>query len=659
MNKDIKDIIQSFDLMLSDNKSVVNEVALISPLNQTSVNSKFGPRWGRLHNGVDLAANAIEVKSPADGVVEVGAIKNDSCGGTIIISHAGGFKTGFCHMQKITVKPGENVKQGDVIGISGGGKGDIGRGRSDGRHLHFTLRKDGKIVDPMDYINKTGVIMTGEVPKVTSTNDDASDSTDTTTTGTTTTKTKKSSDDDFGVEKIKNSTDIMVKKAREMAAQFGLTEEKIYGSFDLILNENKIFIDEVSATSSSLFGGSSVKIPTDGAHKGQSGWQSNNAWDIPTPIGSPVYAVADGVVVTFTDYGPTPIRKNNKTLFGAGFTVDSSNGLPDVYYTHLKDCKVNKGDSIKCGDLLGYVMDFPGSSYDHLHIGVESGHNIKEFLNADGTLKCGGRISGDVSEPIQSTPHNDDTSDTTSGTTASKTKKSSDDDFGVEKIKNSTDIMVKKAREMAAQFGLTEEKIYGSFGDRISDRFGSIIIPARSNSKIKSPVNGIIYLGHADSNCKNQVAIEHNIEGRRYFLQFCNITELNVKNGRSISKGESLGKMSDDVKVSLFDSGWGKKNLLSMMDREINSNVKSTVKYKKNNKDKDDNSKDKDKKKDKEQRKYYDPAIPYFIKKVNDMIPSITKNKKGEEPKISNFFNKYGMTTEKVNENIERIKKLL
>jgi hypothetical protein len=41
------------------------------------------------------------------------------------------------------------------------------------------------------------------------------------------------------------------------------------------------------------------------------------------------------------------------------------------------------------------------------------------------------------------------------------------------------------------------------------------------------------------------------------------------------------------------------------------------------------------------------------------MIPSITKNKKGEEPKISNFFNKYGMTTEKVNENIERIKKLL
>ena len=140
MNEDFKDIIQSFDLMLGDNKSVVNEVALISPLDQTSVNSGFGQRWGRLHNGVDLAANATEVKSPADGVVEVGAIKNDSCGGTIIINHAGGFKTGFCHMQKISVKPGDNVKQGDVIGISGGGKNDVGHGRSDGRHLHFTLK---------------------------------------------------------------------------------------------------------------------------------------------------------------------------------------------------------------------------------------------------------------------------------------------------------------------------------------------------------------------------------------------------------------------------------------------------------------------------------------------------------------------------------------
>lgn len=137
------------------------EAALNSPLDKTSVNSGFGPRGGGSHNGVDLAANAAEVKSPADGIVEVGEIKNDDCGGTIIINHAGGFKTGYCHMQKINVKAGQKVKQGEVLGISGGDSSDVGHGRSDGRHLHFTLRKDGQLVNPLDYINKSGIVMTG------------------------------------------------------------------------------------------------------------------------------------------------------------------------------------------------------------------------------------------------------------------------------------------------------------------------------------------------------------------------------------------------------------------------------------------------------------------------------------------------------------------
>ena len=154
-------------------------------------------------------------------------------------------------------------------------------------------------------------------------------------------------------------------------------------------------INEVSNASSELFGGSNVSIPSDGAHGGQSGWQSNNAWDIKATIGTPVYAVIGGTLKTYTDYGPTPIKKDNKTLFGAGFTVDSDDGLPDVYYTHLKDVTVKQGDKVTCGQLLGYVMDFPGSDYDHLHIGVESG-NVRQFLNDNGTLKCanGQSISG-------------------------------------------------------------------------------------------------------------------------------------------------------------------------------------------------------------------------------------------------------------------------
>ena len=128
-----------------------------SPLNKLKVSSPFGPRWGGRHDGVDLAAVDEPIKSLADGTVI--ATYNDKypCGGTIVIQHSDGYTTGFCHMQKINVEAGQKVKQGDVIGISGGGKGDPGKGRSTGKHLHLTIRKNGTPVDPMQFIDKDGV----------------------------------------------------------------------------------------------------------------------------------------------------------------------------------------------------------------------------------------------------------------------------------------------------------------------------------------------------------------------------------------------------------------------------------------------------------------------------------------------------------------------
>jgi len=159
-------------------------------------------------------------------------------------------------------------------------------------------------------------------------------------------------------------------------------------SIEQSLSESIVsYLKEVS-TSNSLLGGSSVTIPKDGAHTGQSGWHSSNAWDIKASIGDPVFALAGGTVQVFSDYGADVIKKGGKKLYGQSFTVDSDGGLPDIYYTHLQGVKVRKGDKLECGQLIGYVMDFPGSSYDHVHIGIESGHNIREFLNDDGSLKC-------------------------------------------------------------------------------------------------------------------------------------------------------------------------------------------------------------------------------------------------------------------------------
>ena len=210
-------------------------------------------------------------------------------------------------------------------------------------------------------------------------------------------------------------------------------------------------INEVSNASSELFGGSNVSIPSDGAHGGQSGWQSNNAWDIKATIGTPVYAVIGGTLKTYTDYGPTPIKKDGKTLFGAGFTVDSDDGLPDVYYTHLKDVTVKQGDKVTCGQLLGYVMDFPGSDYDHLHIGVESG-NVRQFLNDNGTLKCanGQSISGTtVTGNSSETAYNAATS--TSGAVTSK----SDSVFDAPNV-DKDDYLVQMGKSIASKFLKTE-----------------------------------------------------------------------------------------------------------------------------------------------------------------------------------------------------------
>ena len=155
--------IKNSEKLISESIILSESSTFSPPLNKLRVSSPFGPRWGSRHDGVDLDAIDEPVKSLADGTVI--ATYNDKwpCGGTIVIQHSDGYTTGFCHMQKIKVEVGQKVKQGDVIGISGGGEGDPGKGRSTGKHLHLTIRKNGTPVDPMQFIDKKGVLV-GTVP---------------------------------------------------------------------------------------------------------------------------------------------------------------------------------------------------------------------------------------------------------------------------------------------------------------------------------------------------------------------------------------------------------------------------------------------------------------------------------------------------------------
>jgi len=425
----------------------------------------------------------------------------------------------------------------------------------------------------------------------------------------------------------------------------------ILSLYESILNTKSI--NEVSTASSELFGGDSVSIPVDGAHAGQSGWQSANAWDIKASIGTPVYAVIGGTLKTYSDYGPTPISKDGKTLFGVGFTVDSDDNLPDVFYTHLKDVSVKQGDKITCGQFLGYVMDFPGSDYDHLHIGVETG-NVRQFLNDNGTLKCanGQSISGTT---VTSGSSDKAYSDATKTSTTPKSLNPFNAS-GVEK----DDFLTNVAKGLTGQKESIQEQ--RNFGKDISNRYGRIIIPKDSNPKIKSPISGVVYNKRYSSSCVNQITIL-NTDNQKIYMQFCGISSPKVRDGQSISVGDTLGNTDSDVEVTMYDSSWGR----------IPIGSEGVDKYTEKKKD----DKEKVNKKDDTNKYYTDPltaiaaGVPgkildkIFGDKYDEKTGERTQKRWGGvadekpvDPWLLDLI-KSPFKSKKVNENIERIKKLL
>lgn len=104
------------------------------------------------HKGVDIdCKSGSPVYSPLDGVViAAGDTGRNPCGGEVKIDH---FKlvTKFCHLKEILVTVKQEVKKGQLIGKSGGGKFDKMRGTTTGEHLHYEiLNKNGSPYDPTE-----------------------------------------------------------------------------------------------------------------------------------------------------------------------------------------------------------------------------------------------------------------------------------------------------------------------------------------------------------------------------------------------------------------------------------------------------------------------------------------------------------------------------
>jgi murein DD-endopeptidase MepM/ murein hydrolase activator NlpD len=122
------------------------------PLDSILVTSKYGARVNpfnssikSFHYGVDFRAPVgTSVKSVESGiVVDTGntdiACKGASFGNWVLVKHNNGLSSTYAHLSVISVKKGQVLKEGDIIGLSGGMKSVFGSGSSTGPHLHLSV----------------------------------------------------------------------------------------------------------------------------------------------------------------------------------------------------------------------------------------------------------------------------------------------------------------------------------------------------------------------------------------------------------------------------------------------------------------------------------------------------------------------------------------
>jgi murein DD-endopeptidase MepM/ murein hydrolase activator NlpD len=117
----------------------------IWPVNGPVV-SGFGMRWGRMHEGIDIAASSgTPIHAAAAGtVIHAGWL--GGYGNLVVVDHGNGLSTAYAHASAIVVGVGQHVSQGQTLSLVGS------TGNSSGPHLHFEVRVNGSAVDPLAYL---------------------------------------------------------------------------------------------------------------------------------------------------------------------------------------------------------------------------------------------------------------------------------------------------------------------------------------------------------------------------------------------------------------------------------------------------------------------------------------------------------------------------
>lgn len=119
-----------------------------------SISSSYGyrehPRSGEenFHSGIDISSPpGSPVKATADGIVSFSGWSGGS-GNLVVLEHGQGFSTFYAHNRMLGVKVGQKVRRGDTIAYVGS------TGNSTGPHVHYEIWKDGKPINPVNYMKR-------------------------------------------------------------------------------------------------------------------------------------------------------------------------------------------------------------------------------------------------------------------------------------------------------------------------------------------------------------------------------------------------------------------------------------------------------------------------------------------------------------------------
>lgn len=301
------------------------------PTDARTITSPYGMRIhpitgvARMHTGVDIGAPAgAEIHAVLSGIVVLAQSEaaSNGYGNFVCVRHSQQLTTCYAHMQSVpTLTVGSPVAQGTTVGRVGS------TGQSTAPHLHFEVRLgptgSSPTTDPAPYLNGAASF----------------------------------SGNNGGMDDI----------AANACLNTGGTPAARAGHY-----QGGELAWPLQGGGGTLGQGSHQAGGTHDPASPPNNWQSDNALDIATPIGTPVIAVADGEVCATCGFGA--LASNDARMAGLRLTLNVAGN--QIYYAHLSRFApgIAPGTRVKKGDVLGFSGAAGGPPpVPHLHIGVANG----------------------------------------------------------------------------------------------------------------------------------------------------------------------------------------------------------------------------------------------------------------------------------------------